>query len=382
MNLLDRYIFKSALFTCLGAVGLLAFVLILGNAMRDLLGYAISGQIDVLTLVRLLALLVPFVVCFALPMGMLTGVLLTLGRMSADSEITAMRAAGISLARVARPLIILAVLGGALALYINLVAMPATRNRYKQELIEAVRANPLNFIVPRTFIRDFPGFVLYIGERQGTELHDFWFWQLDDQQRVVKQIHAANGSLDYEAATNSLILQLGEAQADIRSEKAPERFTSPPIVGTFGATDALRLSLDRLMPRTVARTKYDYMAISALEQVRDKLARPVEGETPDARAERERQHTKAGLAISDRYNNTLVVLTFALIGVPLGLQPTRNSSSAGFAMSVIIIFFYYALMTMGNALARSGAVAPIIAVWIPNIVGLIAGFILIRRASR
>ena len=75
-------------------------------------------------------------------------------------------------------------------------------------------------------------------------------------------------------------------------------------------------------------------------------------------------------------------LIFALIGVPLGLQPTRNSSSAGFAMSVIIIFFYYALMTMGNALARSGAVAPIIAVWIPNIVGLIAGFILIRRASR
>lgn len=75
-------------------------------------------------------------------------------------------------------------------------------------------------------------------------------------------------------------------------------------------------------------------------------------------------------------------LIFALIGVPLGLQPTRNSSSAGFAMSVIIIFFYYALMTMGNALARSGAVAPMRAVWIPNIVGLIAGFILIRRASR
>ena len=75
-------------------------------------------------------------------------------------------------------------------------------------------------------------------------------------------------------------------------------------------------------------------------------------------------------------------LIFALIGVPLGLQPTRNSSSAGFAMSVIIIFFYYALMTMGNALARSGMVAPLIAVWIPNIVGLIAGAILIRRASR
>lgn len=382
MNLLDRYIFKSALFTCLGAVGLLAFVLILGNAMRDLLGYAISGQIDALTLGRLLALLVPFVVCFALPMGMLAGVLLTLGRMSADSEITAMRAAGISLARVARPLIILALLGGALALYINLVAMPATRNRYKQELIEAVRANPLNFIVPRTFIRDFPGFVLYIGERQGTELHDFWFWQLDDQQRVVKQIHAANGSLDYEAATNSLILQLGEAQADIRSEKAPERFTSPPIVGTFGATDALRLSLDRLMPRTVARTKYDYMAISALEQVRDKLARPVEGETPDARAERERQHTKAGLAISDRYNNTLVVLTFALIGVPLGIKVSRRETSANLGVAVAIALSYYFLSTSVSWLDRRPDLHPELLSYLPNLIGLVLAGWLFWRSDR
>ena len=75
-------------------------------------------------------------------------------------------------------------------------------------------------------------------------------------------------------------------------------------------------------------------------------------------------------------------LIFALIGVPLGLQPNRNSSSAGFAMSVIIIFVYYALMTMGNALARSGAMAPLLAVWMPNIIGLIAGAVLIRRASR
>ncbi len=51
-------------------------------------------------------------------------------------------------------------------------------------------------------------------------------------------------------------------------------------------------------------------------------------------------------------------------------------------MSVIIIFLYYALMTMANAIGRSGAIAPMLAVWIPNIVGLIAGLVLIRKASR
>ena len=83
-----------------------------------------------------------------------------------------------------------------------------------------------------------------------------------------------------------------------------------------------------------------------------------------------------------RVSVPMASLVFALVGVPLGLQPNRNSSSAGFAMSVIIIFFYYALMTLGNALARSGALAPLLAVWIPNIVGLLSGFFLVRRASR
>ena len=83
-----------------------------------------------------------------------------------------------------------------------------------------------------------------------------------------------------------------------------------------------------------------------------------------------------------RVSVPMASLIFALIGVPLGLQPTRNSSSAGFAMSIVIIFIYYALMTMGNALARGGIMAPFLAVWIPNIIGLVAGFFLIRQASR
>ncbi|MBR1398454.1 MAG: LptF/LptG family permease, partial [Selenomonadaceae bacterium] len=56
-------------------------------------------------------------------------------------------------------------------------------------------------------------------------------------------------------------------------------------------------------------------------------------------------------------------------------------SSMGFALSVIIIFIYYAVMTLANAIGRSGAIAPMYAVWIPNIIGLLFGIILIKRAS-
>src|SRR5258708_1156950 len=88
VNLLDRYIFKSVLGTCLGAVMLFTFVLTLGNVIRDLLAHVLAGQLPVMTLVRLVGLWVPAMAIFALPMGLLTGVLLTLGRLSADTRIT------------------------------------------------------------------------------------------------------------------------------------------------------------------------------------------------------------------------------------------------------------------------------------------------------
>jgi hypothetical protein len=116
--------------------------------------------LSITTFVRLVGMLIPAVAIYALPMGMLTGVLLTLGRLSADSEITAMRAAGLSLARIARPVLILGFLGCALGLYVNFQSMPAARVQYHKDLDAAVAANPLSFIVPKTFIRNFKGFVI------------------------------------------------------------------------------------------------------------------------------------------------------------------------------------------------------------------------------
>ena len=152
MNLLDRHIFKGVLTTAIAAVALFTFVLTAGNIIRDLLGPLLSGQLPIVSFGRLVLLLIPFVIYYALPLGMLTGVLLTLGRLSSDSEITAMRAAGISVPRIARPALILGILGTALALRINFESMPWARVQYHRELASAVRANPLSYIRQKTFI--------------------------------------------------------------------------------------------------------------------------------------------------------------------------------------------------------------------------------------
>ena len=83
-----------------------------------------------------------------------------------------------------------------------------------------------------------------------------------------------------------------------------------------------------------------------------------------------------------RFTIPFASFIFALVGLPLGLQPQRTGSSRGFAVSIIIIFIYYVFMTMGGAVAQSGVLPAALAVWLPNIVGLIAGVFLMRQAAR
>lgn len=380
LNLLDRYIIRSVLFTCLAAVGLFAFVLILGNVIRDLLGYVLAGQLELGTFVGLVGMLVPFVLSYALPMGMLTGVLLTLGRLSADSEVTALRAAGISLARIARPVALLGVLGLVLALYVNFDAMPRARVQYHRELTAAVRANPLSFIVPKTFVRDFSGFVVYIGEKTGPVLKDFWLWRLDGEQRVTEAVHAESGRIDYDDDRNELILVLTNARVETRDAKAPEDFASAPLLGAIGQTDPVRLPLDRLFGRPTERRKIDWMTYPELTR---ELARVEAGRAAAKdRKEQARAEMKVRLVLQEKFTTALSVLSFALIGVPLGIKVSRRETSANLGLALLLVLGYYFLTVMVKWLDRHPEYRPDLLLWLPNLVFIGLAVWLFRRTER
>ena len=380
MNLLDRYIFKSVLGSCLAAVGLFAFVLMLGNAIRDLLGYLLAGQLPLASFARLILLLVPFAVSYALPMGMLTGVLLTLGRLSADSEVTAMRAAGISLTRIARPVALLGVLGFLLGLYVNFTAMPQARLQYQRELADAVRINPLRFIVPRTFIRDFPGYVVYVGDKQGAVLTDFWLWELDRTQRVVRAVRAASGRFDYDEEDNTLLLTLLDAQIESRNPHHPEDFTEAPLVGTFDKTEQIRLQLDKLFGRTGIQQKLKWMTY---DQLRDEEARLAALVVPPEQAKlHRREQMKVQLVLQEKFQNALAMLSFALIGVPLGIKVSRRETSANLGVAVTLALGYYFLTVMVNWLDRHPEYRPDLLFWIPNLLFFGLALWLFSRVDR
>ena len=380
MNLLDRHIFKSVLFTCTAAVALFSFILMLGNTVKDLLGFLLSGQLSLPIFARLVWLLVPAVAIYALPLGMLTGVLLTLGRLSADSEITAMRAAGLSLARIARPVWILGALGAALALYVNFESMPRARVDYHKELGEAVRANPLSFIVPKTFIREFPGFVVYVGEKQGAVMRDFWLWKLDSERRVTQFVRAESGRFDYDETANDLILTLTHAQVETREPKSPETFTEAQLVGSFEKSEPVRLSLDRLFGRSSVRQKIQWMTYPELQKEHARVAAlPVK---PGEEKQHARAVMKVSLTLQEKFTIAISVLSFALIGVPLGIKVSRRETSANLGVAILLALGYYMLTVMVGWLDRHPEYHPDILLWLPNAIFLALGLWLFRRIEK
>lgn len=385
MNLLDRHIFRSILTTAMAAVALFAFVLAAGNVIRDLLGPLLSGQLPILSFGRLVLLLIPFVVSYALPLGMLTGVLLTLGRLSSDSEVTAMRAAGLSLPRIARPALLLSLLGVLVALRVNFESMPWARVQYHRELAVAIRANPLSYLRPKTFIREFPGYVVYVGSmdsgsKDGSNVRDFWLWQLDNERRVVRFVRAESGRVEYDEVSNDFIVTLSNARVDEHDHKALDDFTQPLRVNTFGQVDPVRLSLSKYFGSENVHQKLQWMTYGELLAERDRVASEV------VPAGGERQHArnlmKVSLTIQDKINMALAVFSFAFVGVPLGIKVSRRETSANLGVAVLLALAYYFLIVVVGWLDQHPEYRPDLLLWAPNVIFIAIGAWLLTRLDR
>jgi lipopolysaccharide export system permease protein len=377
MGLLHRHIFSSVGGACVVAVALFAFVLIAGQALRDLLGYLMAGQISAATALKLVALILPYVAVYALPIGLLTAVLLVLGRMSSQQEITAMRAAGLSLGYISRPIWIIAAAAVLLSLALNFQIMPKARTAYRATLVEAVRQNPLNFIVPRTFVRDFPGFVVYVGARDGAELQDFWLWQLDGQKRVTSFARAKSGTVAFRDEDSRIILTLRDVTVETRDGDDPENFARPQPVGNSDAM-TVELKLDGVFRTMQFNQKINWMTYGELVARRDVLA----ARGDHATAAERKELLRVRIALSEKAAASFGVLALAFVAVPLGIKVSRKETSANLGLAVALVLGYYFLASFGGMLERAPELRPELWVWIPPLAYACAGVWLFRRVDR
>jgi lipopolysaccharide export system permease protein len=281
--------------------------------------------------------------------------------------------------------LILALLGVAVALKVNFESMPWARVQYHKELALAIRANPLSYLTPKTFIREFPGYVVYVGSmdagtKGGADVRDFWLWQLDSERRVLRFVRADSGRVEYDEATNDFIVTLSDARVDEHDRRAPDDFTQPLRVNTFGQIDPVRLSLSKYFGSEGVHQKPDWMTYGELVALKDKIER--ETVPPDGMKKHLRDLLKVSLTIQGKINMALAVFCFAFVGVPLGIHVSRRETSANLGVAVILALAYYFLIVVVGWLDQHPEYRPDLLLWVPNLVFLCVGLWLLRRIDR
>lgn len=356
MNLLHRYLFRELTFAALAAVTLFGVVLLAGNAMKDLLTLIADGRLSLGRGLGLAAMLGPFVVTYALPMGVVTAILLTLGRLSAQNEITAMRTAGIGLTRVGTPVLLLAVLGVVVSLLVNFEYGPRAKGEYRRLLSELGQSDPLSLVVPRQFIRGFHGFVIYVDRREGDELHDVWVWKLGKTRELEFIGHGERGVVTYREDENQLLLELrnGWLQPD------PLDLEGSFLPNPGGQIVPIGIPLSELFKRKVFQKKPSNFTFKELVQERQRLrGSEVPAERRRLRDVEMTIHENAALAFS--------VLSLALVGVPLGIQTRRTETSANLGMALLLTMVYYSLLIAATWLKDKPDFHAEYLLWLPNI---------------
>jgi len=316
--------------------------------------------------------LLPYVFAYALPLGFLTAVLLVLGRMSSQNELTAIRSAGISLYSISYPIFLLAMLGACIALWINFYYGPKAKSDYRSGIAMAVQENPLRFIQPNSFVKQFPGYVLFLGSREKDKVSDFWIWELDEQNRVKLFVKAREGNFKYDEKANALILTLYNGSGEKKSDKDPEDPQSNALLTVFFKELTIQLPLDAIFAAARSEKKLSMMTLPELIEHREMLAE--QG--------RYTERIKTQLQIQKNLAMAFSVIPLMIIAIPLALKTSRSETDFNIAIALGLALSYYFLMIVMTWFNTKPHLRPDLLVWLPNIVFLILGISLFLKAAR
>ncbi len=375
MTRLHRYIFSEVLLAALLAITLFVFIILALNALRDLFGLLAAGRVTLPVFFRLILLSVPYAVSYALPLGLLTGIMIAFGRLSSNHEWTAMRSCGLSLYYLSAPVFALAGLGVLLSLAFNFYYTPLARAQYDQIREQVIRENPLNYLQPRLFIKEFPGFVIYIGGREGPELRDFWIWQLNEERQVELFVRAEEGALRFEEEERALILTLFNGTGEQRDGEDPENLKDPSMPTLFFEELPIRLSLDRILGQMNSQIRIKRLHAAQLFEQWSGVRRMEPGDAEFPFRIRLQTQIHKNLATS------FSILSLAMVAIPLAIKVGRKETYANFALAFSLALFFNFLMVITSWVEGNPAWRPDLLLWIPNLVFQGAGMILLGTAN-
>ena len=386
MRTLHAYLTRQVLAALLITVMVFTFVLLLGNALKEILPLLVNRQVTLTSVVQAAGLLIPFAWVFALPMGMLTATLLVFGRFSADQELTAVRASGISLLSLISPILLLSLALCALSALVNTEIGPRCRVAYTSMLFNFRMQLTAAQLPEGRFIK-FKGYIIYVDKNRGGELQDVQVWVLKDETNTATYVRAARGKLEVDAPNQRITVYLYDGKSTTMHEGRME-------YGAFAELPPQQIDIggrQATFQPAISDMTFSQLWDELHEMERRlKLSEP----GPDLSAEqlRLRKRELAKLAgdpttpirfqIHQQIAFSFACFGFTLVGIPLGIRMHRRETNVGIAVALVLVVVYYSFIMLGKALDTRAEYAPYLIVWLPNFIFQAIGAVLLWRANR
>jgi lipopolysaccharide export system permease protein len=384
---LHLYLCRQILGALVMTVFVFTFVLLLGNVIKEVLNLLVNRQATFSLAAHAILLLIPYVLAFSMPIGMLTATLLVFGRFSADQELTAARAGGISLVSLVGPILLLAVGVSAICAWLNFDLAPSCRVAYKELLAGAGRNRPGGFLLSNQYV-PFGIYQVFAGHvhGDGTNLDDVVVSEYDKDGELVRWAKAPKGLLTFDNVQRQITLQVWTNISMQRDKNGwvpflsgdlvfppvpfPDADTAVPVAISDMTFWQLRAELNRL--------EQSAKALPAHGATRDQLL--------DLQKEMRESANKTMMPVLVNLNQqvafSFACISFTLIGIPLGIRGHRRETSIGVAMALVLVLIYYSFMVTAQAWQAHPERYPCLVVWLPNFIFQAVGSVLLWRINK
>jgi len=361
MRLLDRYVCREVASHAALGLAVFTFVFFVPQLVK-LMDLVVRHSSGFGTVLLLFLCSIPPVLGFTLPMAVLVGVLIGLGRLSADSEIVALHASGISLRRLLVPIGFVAFASAVVTLVMTFWLSPLSIRTLRGLEYQLLASQAPFGVQPRVFDERFPRLVLYVQDVQAAATRWTGVFLADSSLNggPSNVTLAENALVIANRETRQLELHLGSGSTHEYDPRDPEKYN----VTTFGESDIpVDLSGSLQVPKNPI--------VSGAEQSVSQLIAAKGPAWRDARVEFHR-----------RIAFPAACLVFALLGVPIGVRPRRGGRAAGLILTLVLIGTYYFVFVTGAHAAQQGSISPGLGIWAANIVAAILGVVFLQRIER
>ncbi|HEX8031817.1 MAG TPA: LptF/LptG family permease [Vicinamibacterales bacterium] len=364
-RIIDRYVIREVIPPFLLALLVFTFILIIPFII-DLAETMIAKGVPALTILRLAMTLVPSSMALTIPMALLIGLLVGLGRLSADREFVVMMACGISPYRLLQPILVFSVVCWGLTSWLMLKAMPDSNQAFREISTEIVMNRAEGEVRPRVFFEDFPNVVLYVREVPTNGQGWLGVMAADTSNPSAPVIFFAKSGrmlVDRQARTIDMVLEEGT------------RHSTKPGDPTAYQVDKFERTITSLSPESV------FPRTGPARGERELSIEDLAVRAAEMKAQGMSPHNPI-IEIHKKFSVPVACFVFAIIGLALGASNRKDGKLASFVIGIVVIFAYYVIMFTGISLTKGFWIPPWMSMWMPDILLGIAGVVMLLRRAR